>query len=54
MISNSMNLVRATKGRNIILTSEARRVLDLRGPYDVMNLYDSPHSFSSIAPYLTI
>lgn len=40
MITNALNLVRATKGRNIILTSAAQKALDLRGPYDITNLYD--------------
>lgn len=37
-ISNVMNLVRATKGRGLIVSSEARNVLSVRGPADVGNL----------------
>jgi len=33
-----MTLVRATKGKNIILSSDAQKVMELRGPYDVVNL----------------
>lgn len=39
MISNALNLVRATKGRNIILSSAARKAFDLRGPNDLINLF---------------
>jgi len=38
LISNAMTLVRATKGKNIIISSEAKVALDIRGPYDIMNL----------------
>lgn len=38
IISNAMELVRASKGRNIIMSSEAENQMDLRGPYDVANL----------------
>lgn len=31
-------MIRATRGRGILLSSEARNVLGVRGPYDVMNL----------------
>lgn len=37
-ISNFMNLVRATKGRGLVISSEARGVLGCRGPADVGNL----------------
>lgn len=37
-ISNLMSLVRATKGRGLVLSSEARAALDLRAPADVVNL----------------
>jgi ribonuclease P/MRP protein subunit RPP1 len=33
-----MGLVRATRGRSLLLSSEARRTADIRGPYDVINL----------------
>jgi len=33
-----MTLVRITKGKNIILSSDAQKVMELRGPYDVVNL----------------
>jgi len=38
LMNNATDLVRITKGKNIILSSEARHALELRGPYDVMNL----------------
>ncbi|RHZ65096.1 hypothetical protein Glove_319g29 [Diversispora epigaea] len=38
LISNAQNLVRVTRGKNIIITSEAQRAMELRGPYDIMNL----------------
>jgi len=38
LISNALQLVRATKQKNIILTSQAERAMLARGPYDVANL----------------
>ena len=38
LISNVTQLVRATRGRGIIISSEARRALGCRGPWDVVNL----------------
>ena len=38
VISNALDLVRIAKGRNIIISSEAQGVMDLRGPYDISNL----------------
>jgi ribonuclease P/MRP protein subunit RPP1 len=38
LIANAGSLIRATRGRGIILSSEARNALGVRGPYDVMNL----------------
>lgn len=38
LISNAVALVRALRGRNIVLTSAAASLLHLRGPYDVINL----------------
>ncbi|KAK7984863.1 RNase P subunit p30 [Apiospora saccharicola] len=37
-IGNLMELTRATRGRGIVISSEARRVTELRGPADVVNL----------------
>jgi ribonuclease P/MRP protein subunit RPP1 len=37
-IGNVQALVRATKGRGVVIASEARGVLGLRGPADVVNL----------------
>ncbi|KAI0126885.1 RNase P subunit p30-domain-containing protein [Xylariales sp. AK1849] len=37
-ISNSMNLMRATRGRGFVVSSEARGVMGLRAPADVCNL----------------
>ncbi|KNC99129.1 uncharacterized protein SPPG_05388 [Spizellomyces punctatus DAOM BR117] len=38
LIRNAASLIRATKGKNVIITSEAQKDLELRGPYDVINL----------------
>lgn len=38
LISGAVALIRATRGRGIILSSEAKNALGLRGPYDVINL----------------
>ncbi|ORX80935.1 PHP domain-like protein, partial [Anaeromyces robustus] len=38
LISNAANLVRVTRGKNIIISSEAQKALEIRGPYDVINL----------------
>ncbi|KAJ5232626.1 hypothetical protein N7468_005582 [Penicillium chermesinum] len=38
LIGNAMALIRATRGRGIIVSSEARRALSLRAPWDVINL----------------
>ncbi|KAK1755214.1 RNase P subunit p30-domain-containing protein [Echria macrotheca] len=37
-IGNVMGLLRATKGRGVVVSSEARSALGLRGPADVVNL----------------
>ena len=38
VISGATSLIRATRGRGIIISSEAKTALGLRAPYDVMNL----------------
>ncbi|PWY72436.1 PHP domain-like protein [Aspergillus sclerotioniger CBS 115572] len=38
LIGNAMSLIRATRGRGIIVSSEARRALAIRAPWDVINL----------------
>lgn len=38
IISNATGLIRATRGRGLLISSEAKRTADLRGPYDVINL----------------
>ncbi|CAL5867802.1 uncharacterized protein PFLUO_LOCUS2023 [Penicillium psychrofluorescens] len=38
LIGNATALIRATRGRGIIVSSEARKALGLRGPWDVINL----------------
>lgn len=38
IISNALEIVRATKGKNTLLSSQAESTLDLRGPYDISNL----------------
>ena len=39
MIANAFQLMRVTKGKNIIISSNARDILELRGSFDVLNLY---------------
>jgi ribonuclease P/MRP protein subunit RPP1 len=34
-----MNLIRVTRGRNLILSSQAQKFMELRGPFDAANLY---------------
>ena len=38
LFSNAANLVRATRGRGLIISSEAAEALSLRGPHDLINL----------------
>lgn len=38
LIGNATQLVRATRGRGIVISSEAGRALACRGPWDVVNL----------------
>ena len=38
LISNATQLIRATRGRGIVISSEARNALACRGPSDVVNL----------------
>lgn len=38
LISGAASLIRATRGRGIVLSSEARNALGIRGPHDVVNL----------------
>jgi ribonuclease P/MRP protein subunit RPP1 len=38
LIGNAMALIRATRGRGIIISSEAKRALAVRAPMDVVNL----------------
>ncbi len=38
IISNATGLIRGTRGRGLLISSEARRTADLRGPFDVINL----------------
>ncbi|KAF1989648.1 PHP domain-like protein [Aulographum hederae CBS 113979] len=38
LIGNTTQLLRATRGRGLIISSEARRALGCRGPWDVVNL----------------
>ena len=38
LISNSTQLIRATRGRGLVISSEARRALMCRAPADVVNL----------------
>lgn len=38
LMSNMLNFVYVTRGKNIIISSRAVAALDLRGPYDVVNI----------------
>ncbi|KAL4989858.1 RNase P subunit p30-domain-containing protein [Aspergillus falconensis] len=38
LIGNAMALIRATRGRGIIVSSEAKKALSVRAPFDVINL----------------
>lgn len=38
LIGNAMSLIRATRGRGIIVSSEAKKALGVRAPFDVVNL----------------
>lgn len=38
LIGNATALIRATRGRGIIISSEAKQALGVRGPWDVINL----------------
>lgn len=38
LISNATQIIRATRGRGIVISSEAKRALACRGPWDVINL----------------
>lgn len=38
LISNAVALVRALRGRQLLLSSDAASLFGLRGPYDVINL----------------
>ena len=38
LIGNAMALIRATRGRGIVVSSEAKRALSVRAPWDVINL----------------
>jgi RNase P/RNase MRP subunit p30 len=38
LVANSQQLLRLTRGRNIVLSSGALRPMELRGPHDVANL----------------
>ncbi|KAF9581924.1 Ribonuclease P protein subunit p30 [Lunasporangiospora selenospora] len=37
LIMNAKSLIRVTRGRNLIITSQARKAMELRGPYDMVN-----------------
>jgi len=37
-ITNATQLIKSTRGMNIIISSGAKHAMELRGPYDVMNL----------------
>ena len=37
-ITNALELIRVCKGRNVVMSSGAERTIELRGPYDIINL----------------
>ena len=37
-ITNALELIRVCKGRNVVISSGAERTIELRGPYDLVNL----------------
>ena len=37
-IVNAVELIRVCKGRNVVMSSGAERTMELRGPYDIINL----------------
>ncbi|XP_028990233.1 ribonuclease P protein subunit p30 isoform X2 [Betta splendens] len=41
-IANALSLMETCKGKSVILSSAAEKALELRGPYDVINLCCSP------------
>lgn len=38
LISNATQLIRATRGKGLVLSSEAKKALSIRAPWDVVNL----------------
>ena len=38
LIANATEIIRATRGKGIVISSEAKRALACRGPWDVINL----------------
>jgi ribonuclease P/MRP protein subunit RPP1 len=47
---NAANLVRVSRGRNLILSSQATRALSLRSPYDVATLYVQRTTVALVTP----
>ena len=52
LISNAQQLLRLTRGRNVVLSSGAERPMELRGPHDVANLCVAPPALAWL-PLLT-
>ncbi|KAJ3282112.1 hypothetical protein HDU76_008774, partial [Blyttiomyces sp. JEL0837] len=46
IIANAAALMRVTNGKNVILTSEAMRAMEVRGPFDVINLNHATSGYS--------
>ncbi|OZJ02403.1 hypothetical protein BZG36_04852 [Bifiguratus adelaidae] len=38
LFTNAQALIRATRGKHLIISSEAQKALEVKGPYDVINL----------------
>lgn len=38
VITNALELIRVCKGKNVVMSSGAERTMELRGPYDIINL----------------
>ncbi|XP_016518427.1 ribonuclease P protein subunit p30 isoform X2 [Poecilia formosa] len=49
-IANAVCLMESCKGKNVIVSSAAEKALELRGPYDIINLYPPADDKCLIGP----
>lgn len=49
LISNAQSLIRVTKGKGIIISSEAQKALEIRGPHDIVNMASTLFGMSTDA-----